>query len=162
MFASIISTKSTDSALNRCFFLTFFIFCSSLSTKKSAENSGDRPVRLHPSPAGSGRCDSRREENRSAECGKGRSESVLSGTQAIKNGVHSKREPPKSGSHLHPNIFSLPYLQPHVHSQFLQLLPRILVNHPILQNKGTYAIMKIQKRSESNVLRFLQIRRKRG
>lgn len=63
----------------------------------------------------------------------------------------------KSGSHLHPNISSVPYLKPHVHSQFLQLLPRILVNHPILQNKKTCVIMKIQKRSESNVLSNLQI-----
>ena len=68
----------------------------------------------------------------------------------------------KSGSHLHPNIFSVPYLQTHVHSQFLQLLLRILVYHPILQNWETYAIMKIQKRSESNVLSNLQIHRKRG
>ena len=67
-----------------------------------------------------------------------------------------------SGSHLHPNIFSIPYSKRIVHSQFLQLFSLILVNHPILQNKGTSAIIKIQKRSESNVLRFLQIRRKRG
>ena len=61
-----------------------------------------------------------------------------------------------------PNISSIPYLQPNVHSQFLQLFPRILVYHPILQNRKSCAIMKVQKRSESNVLRFLQIRRKRG
>lgn len=58
----------------------------------------------------------------------------------------------KSGSHLHLNISSVPYLQSHVHSQFLQLLPCILVYHPILQNRESCAIMKIQKRSESNVL----------
>ena len=68
----------------------------------------------------------------------------------------------KSGSHLHPNISSVPYLQPRVHSQFLQLLTHILVYHPILQNRKTCAIIKIQKRSESNVLSNFQIRRKRG
>ena len=36
--------------------------------------------RLHPSPAGSGGRDSRRQESRAAGCGKGRPESVLSGT----------------------------------------------------------------------------------
>ena len=84
--------------------------------------------------------------------GKGRPESVLSGTQAIKNGSRKK-----SGSHLHPNISSVPYLQPHVHSQFLQLFSLILVYHPILQNWKTCAIMKVQKKSESNVLSNLQI-----
>ena len=47
-------------------------------------------------------------------------------------------------------------------SAFLQLFLLVLVYHPILQNWKSCAIMKVQKRSESNVLRFLQIRRKRG
>ena len=34
--------------------------------------------------------------------------------------------------------------------------------HPILQNRKSCAIIKVQKRSESNVLSNLQIRRKRG
>ena len=70
---------------------------------------------IDPSPAGIGGRDSRCEENRSAGRGEGRPESVLSGAQAI------KKEPQKSDSHLHPNIFSLPYLCRHVHSQFQYL-----------------------------------------
>ena len=72
-----------------------------------AENSGDRPVRLHPSPAGIGGRDSRCEENRSAGCGKGRPESVLSGTQAIKNGSRQKRFP-FAPQHIQYTIFTDP------------------------------------------------------
>ena len=55
-----------------------------------AENSGDRSIRLHPSPSGFGGRDSRREENQTAGRGEGRPESVLSGAQAI------KKEPQKA------------------------------------------------------------------
>lgn len=59
--------------------------CGDWFQSRVAENSGDRPIRLHPSPAGIGGRDSRCEKVRASRCGKGRPESVLSGTQAIKN-----------------------------------------------------------------------------
>ena len=39
-----------------------------------------------------------------------------------------------------------------VHSQYLQYLGLFLMEHPILKILGRLAIIKLQKRSESNVL----------
>ena len=39
-----------------------------------------------------------------------------------------------------------------VHSQYLQYLYSFLMEHPILKIPGWLAIIKLQKRSESNVL----------
>ena len=72
-----------------------------------AENSGDRSIRLHPSPAGIGGCHSRCEEVHAAGCGEGRPESVLSGTQAIKNGSRQKRFP-FAPQHIQCTIFATP------------------------------------------------------
>ena len=44
-----------------------------------------------------------------------------------------------------------------VHTHFLQLFVSILMEHPILKKEKTRCIMKIQKRSESNVLSKLSI-----
>ena len=54
--------------------------------------------------------------------------------------------------HKPPNINIIPHLFSPVHSQFLQLFASILMEHPILHFLRTGCIMKIQKRSESNVL----------
>ena len=56
-----------------------------------------------------------------------------------------------------PNINIIPHLFSPVHSQFLQLFASILMEHPILQFSRSGCIMKIQKRSESNVLSKLPI-----
>ena len=51
-----------------------------------------------------------------------------------------------------PNMISIPNFQQTVHSQFLQDLAVFLMEHPILKKSGWLAIIKLQKRSESNVL----------
>lgn len=61
-----------------------------------AENTGDRSIRLHPPSNGSGGYDSRCQENRASGCGEGRPESVLSGTQAIKNRSAKNESRPKA------------------------------------------------------------------
>ena len=52
-------------------------------------------------------CNSRRQENRTSGCGEGRPESVLSGTQAIKNGSRQKRLP-FAPQHIQCTIFEAP------------------------------------------------------
>ena len=59
--------------------------------------------------------------------------------------------------HKPPNINIISHLFSPVHSQFLQLFASILMEHPILQFSRSGCIMKIQKRSESNVLSKLPI-----
>ena len=56
-----------------------------------------------------------------------------------------------------PDINIISHLFSPVHSQFLQLFAFILMEHPILQFSRSGCIMKIQKRSESNVLSKLPI-----
>ena len=51
-----------------------------------------------------------------------------------------------------PNMLIESHFKRSVHTQFLQLISCFLVDDPILQNRESQAIMKIQKRSESNVL----------
>ena len=51
-----------------------------------------------------------------------------------------------------PNMNIISYLFSPVYPQFLQLFSVILMEHPILKNQDPRCIMKIQKRSESNVL----------
>ena len=48
-----------------------------------------------------------------------------------------------------------------VHSQFLQHFTPILMEHPILKKREPIAIIKLQKRSESNVLTNFSIYRNR-
>ena len=59
--------------------------------------------------------------------------------------------------HKPPNINIISDLFSSVHSQFLQLFAFILMEHPILHFLRPRCIMKIQKRSESNVLSKLPI-----
>ena len=56
-----------------------------------------------------------------------------------------------------PNMNIISHLFSPVHSQFLQLFASILMEHPILKNPIPGCIIKIQKRSESNVLSKLPI-----
>ena len=49
-------------------------------------------------------------------------------------------------------MISISKSSPKVHSQYLQYLALFLMEHPILKKSGTLAIIKLQKRSESNVL----------
>ena len=51
-----------------------------------------------------------------------------------------------------PNMVSISNFRQTVHSQYLQDLAPILMEHPILKKSGWLAIIKLQKRSESNVL----------
>ena len=67
--------------------------CCKLAPRPRGENSGDWPVRLHPSPAGIGGRDSGCEKVRAFGRSEDRPESILSGTQAIKNGSRQKRFP---------------------------------------------------------------------
>ena len=49
-------------------------------------------------------------------------------------------------------MIMIPYFRFPVHSQYLQYLVLFLMEHPILKNLHMRSIIKIQKRSESNVL----------
>ena len=51
-----------------------------------------------------------------------------------------------------PNIISISKSSLKFHSQYLQYLTLFLMEHPILKIPGCLAIIKLQKRSESNVL----------
>ena len=51
-----------------------------------------------------------------------------------------------------PNMISISKSSPKVHSQYLQYWPFFLMEHPILKILGWLAIIRLQKRSESNVL----------
>ena len=55
-------------------------------------------------------------------------------------------------AHKPPNMISISKSSLKVHSQYLQYLALFLMEHPILQILGWLAIIKLQKRSESNVL----------
>ena len=61
--------------------------------------------------------------------------------------VHAKRAARRP-----PNRNIISHLFSPVYPQFLQLFAVILMEHPILKNPIPGCIMKIQKRSESNVL----------
>ena len=51
-----------------------------------------------------------------------------------------------------PNMISISKSTAKVHSQYPQNMADFLMEHPILQNSKSLAIIKLQKRSESNVL----------
>ena len=58
----------------------------------------------------------------------------------------------KMAAHRPPNMISISKSSLKVHSQYLQYLALFLMEHPILKILGWLAIIKLQKRSESNVL----------
>ena len=58
----------------------------------------------------------------------------------------------KWAAHRPPNMISISKSSLKVHSQYLQYLCPFLMEHPILKILGWLAIIKLQKRSESNVL----------
>ena len=67
----------------------------------------------------------------------------------------------KSGrSRRPPNMISISKSHWIVHSQFLQHLSPFLMEHPILKKSECLVIIKLQKRSESNVLTNFPIYRK--
>ena len=51
-----------------------------------------------------------------------------------------------------PNMISISKSSLKVHSQYLQYLALFLMEHPVLKKLERLAIIKLQKRSESNVL----------
>ena len=65
------------------------------------------------------------------------------------------------GSDILPNVFIIPLLPFLFHAHFLQSLAFILMKHSILQKGKTWSKMKIQKRSESNVLGNLHSKKAR-
>ena len=58
----------------------------------------------------------------------------------------------KWAAHKPPNMISISKSPLKVHSQYLQYLALFLMEHPILKILERLAIIKLQKRSESNVL----------
>ena len=71
-----------------------------------------------------------------------------------------KWEPHSSGSHL-PNIPIIAHGPAYFHSHFIQSSPFFLMEHPILQMGKSWGIIKIQKRSESNVLTISKYKKAR-
>ena len=93
-------------------------------------------------------------------CYRDRGETLELCYNANSTAAQQKWEPQSSGSHL-PNITIIAQETSYFHSHFIQSLPFFLMEHPILQMGKSWGIMKIQKRSESNVLIISQYKKAR-